>query len=40
LGQFLLLGSGQFSHLWAWKISPKNPNFFNFFPLDQKNLIG
>jgi len=24
------------SHLWVWKISPENPNFLNFFCLDQK----
>jgi len=24
----LLFGSGQDSHLWVWKISPQNPNFF------------
>jgi len=22
--------------VWVWKISPKNPNFFNIFPSDQK----
>jgi len=33
---FLLLGSGQVSHLWLefrfGKFPPKNPKFFNFFP--------
>jgi len=38
---FLMLGSGQ-PLVWVgiWKISPKNCKFFNFFPLDQKNLFG
>jgi len=38
----LLLGSGQPSLVcvWVWKFSPKNPNFFNFCPTGQKNLMG
>jgi len=43
-GQFFnaLVGSGQPSLVWVWiwKISPKNVKFFNFFPLDPKNLFG
>jgi len=35
---FLLLWSGHVSYLWIWKIFPKNPKFFNFFPLGQKNF--
>jgi len=35
LGLFLLFGSGHpsFVWVWDWKISPKNPKFFNFFSL-------
>jgi len=35
---FLLLRSGRVSHSWVWKISPKNPKFFNFFPTGQKKI--
>jgi len=31
-----LLGLGQVSHFWVWKIYPKNHKFFNFFPSGQK----
>jgi len=26
------------SHLWVWKISPKNPKFYYFFPIGSKNI--
>jgi len=43
-GQFFVarVGSGQPFMVWGWfwKISPKNVKFFNFFPLDKKNLSG
>jgi len=33
-----MVGSGQLSlvWVWVWKISPKNPKFFNFFPIGSK----
>jgi len=38
---FLWLGSGQPFMVWVriWKISPKNVNFFNFFPFGSKKLL-
>jgi len=41
LGKKCLTELGHFfiawvSHLWVWNISPKNPKFFNFFPLVTK----
>jgi len=35
-------GSGQPSvvWVWVWKISPKNPWFFNFCPSGQKSVVG
>jgi len=36
---FLLLGSGEPSLVWVWKISPKNTKFSFFSPLGQKNLF-
>jgi len=31
---------GRVSHLWVWKITPKDPKLFIFFPSGKKNLIG
>jgi len=43
-GSFFAAGfrSGWVSHLWVWKISPKNPKYFNFFPFGSKkyNRVG
>jgi len=40
--KFLLLGLGRQSLIWVWKISPKNPKIFNFFPFRSKksHLVG
>jgi len=39
---FTFVGSGQptLVWVWIWKISPKNPKFFNFCPSGQKNIFG
>jgi len=37
---FLLLGLGRHSLVWVWKFSPKNINFFHFYPSGQKDLFG
>jgi len=39
LGQFLLLGLGRVIFGLGWKISPKNPKFFNLFLLGQKKSL-
>jgi len=36
LYQKFLTWIGKSSLVWVWKISPKNPKFFKFFPSDQK----
>jgi len=36
---FLWFRSGRVSHLWIWKISPKNVKFSIFFPLVQKKSL-
>jgi len=34
-----LLGWGQPSLVWVWKVSPRNPKFFHFFLLGKKNFF-
>jgi len=34
----ILLGSGQPSLVWVWKITHKNSNFFNFLPFRSKKI--
>jgi len=35
-----LLGSGQPSLVWVWKIFPTNPKISNFFPSNKKPVLG
>jgi len=40
LGQKLGLGQPSLVWVWVWKILPKNPKFFNFFPPRVKKYPG